>query len=416
VALAQIYRVVQDLEGNVVTGVLGTVTLSGTSTLAALFADAAGTLPLPNPTTNNAQYGSFALFVGAGTYDMQFVKAGYTFETQYNITMRDPAAGVNTITGTANRVIVAPVPGVGAVTLSTPQDIAPDSNVQFAHIGVGTPATSAPIAYADQPAARTALGLGTMAQQEASAVAITGGSALGLTEVQTGRLVSTWLGAPTQAIYINDTVASNVNGLVSLLTAGTGKYNLNCQGTAPNYLGGNLGIATPPTASRIAVGFAAGASALTTQPATAGTVYPLYFLNNGGGNIGSIATTDTATAYNTSSDARLKHAVTPLTGALDVVRRLRPITHLWRADDSRGYGFVAHEVQDTLPADAGVITGARDAVDEAGTLQPQMIDLSKLVPWLTAALQEMAAHLDAAGLTIDGLMARVDSLEQQLGV
>jgi uncharacterized protein (DUF1501 family) len=37
-----------------VTGVLGTVTLSGTSTLASLFSDAAGAIPLPNPTTNNA--------------------------------------------------------------------------------------------------------------------------------------------------------------------------------------------------------------------------------------------------------------------------------------------------------------------------------------------------------------------------
>ena len=52
--------------------------------------------------------------------------------------------------------------------------------------------------------------------------------------------------------------------------------------------------------------------------------------------MGTIACTGAATAYNTSSDVRLKHAITALTGALDVVQALRPVAFRWNADDEPG--------------------------------------------------------------------------------
>jgi len=53
------------------------------------------------------------------------------------------AASVATLTGTASQIVVAP--GAGSITLSTPQDIATTSNVQFgsAVVGVGSKAASA---------------------------------------------------------------------------------------------------------------------------------------------------------------------------------------------------------------------------------------------------------------------------------
>jgi hypothetical protein len=65
-------------------------------------------------------------------------------------------------------------------------------------------------------------------------------------------------------------------------------------------------------------------------------------------------------------------------------------------------GFLAHEVQDIVPE---AIVGAKDAVDADGNPVYQGIDQSKLVPLLTAALQEalteiasLKARLDAANL------------------
>jgi hypothetical protein len=46
------------------------VYVTGTSTLAALYADIGGTIPLPNPVTTDSQ-GNLRFFAGPGTYDLE---------------------------------------------------------------------------------------------------------------------------------------------------------------------------------------------------------------------------------------------------------------------------------------------------------------------------------------------------------
>lgn len=118
--------------------------------------------------------------------------------------------------------------------------------------------------------------------------------------------------------------------------------------------------------------------------------------------VGSISVTTTATAYNTSSDYRLKENIQPMTGALAKVAALKPCTYKWKADGSDGEGFIAHELADVFPH---AVTGEKDAVDEDGNPKYQGIDTSFLVATLTAAIQEqqtiinqLKARLDAANL------------------
>lgn len=54
-------------------------------------------------------------------------------------------------------------------------------------------------------------------------------------------------------------------------------------------------------------------------------------------------------------------------------------------------GFLAHEAQAVVPE---AVTGDKDAVDEEGNPVYQVIDQSKLVPLLTAALQEALAKIN----------------------
>jgi hypothetical protein len=54
-------------------------------------------------------------------------------------------------------------------------------------------------------------------------------------------------------------------------------------------------------------------------------------------------------------------------------------------------GFLAHEAQAIVPE---CVTGAKDAVDADGNPVYQGIDQSKLVPLLTAALQEAIAKIE----------------------
>jgi len=131
----------------------------------------------------------------------------------------------------------------------------------------------------------------------------------------------------------------------------------------------------------------------------------VVFGNAAGAAVGSISTTATSTAYNTTSDVRLKHAIATLAGALERVRALRPVAFRWNADDSTGHGFLAHELQQVVPE---AVAGEPDAVNPDGSVKPQQVDHSKLVPWLTAACQELAAQVQV-------LTTRIATLEDALG-
>jgi hypothetical protein len=108
--------------------------------------------------------------------------------------------------------------------------------------------------------------------------------------------------------------------------------------------------------------------------------------------VGTISVTASSTAYNTSSDYRLKNTIAPMTGALDKVALLKPCTYKWNADGSNGQGFIAHELQAVIP---DAVTGEKDAVDAEGKPKYQGIDTSFLVATLTAAIQELKAEFDA---------------------
>jgi hypothetical protein len=123
---------------------------------------------------------------------------------------------------------------------------------------------------------------------------------------------------------------------------------------------------------------------------------------NGNGLVGSIVTSGSSTAFNTSSDYRLKENIAPMIGALATVVQLKPCTYTWKADGALGQGFIAHELAEVVPQ---CVSGEKDAIDKDGNIKPQGIDTSFLVATLTAAIQEqqaliqsLKARLDAANL------------------
>jgi hypothetical protein len=128
-----------------------------------------------------------------------------------------------------------------------------------------------------------------------------------------------------------------------------------------------------------------------------------FFNASDGATCGTIVLNSGSTSYNTSSDYRLKENVVPLTGAADRVNQLQVHRFNFIADpDKTVDGFLAHEAQAVVPE---CVTGEKDAVDENGNPVYQGIDQSKLVPLLTAALQEalqkiedLEGRLTAAGL------------------
>ena len=69
---------------------------------------------------------------------------------------------------------------------------------------------------------------------------------------------------------------------------------------------------------------------------------------NGNGNVGNITLSGSATAYNTSSDARLKD-VTGKARGLEVINELNPVAYNWKADGKADEGLIAQEVLDIVP-------------------------------------------------------------------
>ena len=129
-----------------------------------------------------------------------------------------------------------------------------------------------------------------------------------------------------------------------------------------------------------------------------------YFVvsNHAGTTIGGISASTTSTTYNTSSDYRLKENVVGINDGITRVKQLTPKRFNFIADsDTTVDGFFAHEVQTVVPE---AITGTKDEVDADGNPVYQGIDQSKLVPLLTAALQEAIAKIET-------LEAKVAQLE-----
>lgn len=142
-----------------------------------------------------------------------------------------------------------------------------------------------------------------------------------------------------------------------------------------------------------------------------------------GATVGSISVSGSSTAYNTSSDPRLKTNVETIDwrDAVTILARLRPVWFNWISNPmgNRVDGFLSTEVEDVLPH---LVTGQRDATemvthkavldakgqvvrDENGQpkliplaqpferIVPQGIDQAKLTPLLTAIVNGLVPHV-----------------------
>ena len=140
-------------------------------------------------------------------------------------------------------------------------------------------------------------------------------------------------------------------------------------------------------------------SIFSTAPNTGAYTAIAFF--NGNGQVGRIDTSGSSTVYVTSSDYRLKENIAPMTGALDKIAQLKPVTYKWKIDGKSGDGFIAHELAEVC---SDAVVGEKDAIDKEGEPLYQGIDTSFLVATLTAAIQEQQA-------LITSLTARITALE-----
>ena len=143
---------------------------------------------------------------------------------------------------------------------------------------------------------------------------------------------------------------------------------------------GGVSIMKTPSGSRLDVA-RDGSCYTANRPSTTGIIHDF---RQAGAQVGTITITNSSTAYNTSSDYRLKEDLQDFAG-LDMVSKIPVYDFKWKTDESRSYGVMAHELQEVLPQ---AVVGEKDAEEM------QSVDYSKIVPLLVKSIQELKAEVD----------------------
>ncbi len=228
----------------------------------------------------------------------------------------------------------------------------------------------------------------------------------------------------------NNSMSFLVNAATSMLIDSSGHLKI---GGADNTVGANCAITNNTTETTLEI----------QNEATSGTHRCVDFRNGDGDIAGSINinTSGDAVSFETSSDYRLKENVVDLTGAITRVKNLKPKRFNFKVDtDTTLDGFLAHEAQSVVPE---AVSGTKDetetrkniVVNAKGNVKScniteeewtqgksigefandtqwfaskefmvkQGIDQAKLVPLLTAALQEAITKIETLETKVTAL-------------
>ncbi len=223
-------------------------------------------------------------------------------------------------------------------------------------------------------------------------------------------------------------VGSQVQSIQGVDTSGSGSRDI-----AINPLGGNLIIGGTATLASARLTVQSASNGVVVQVGnglvgaymsnTSGTAawQPFSFCNNGGtlSQIGSITCTATTTAYNTSSDYRLKENIVDLEESGALIDALRPRRGNWIDDGSDFVGFIAHEFAEVFPAS---VQGVKDETEikpvldeETGQPTGEEIEVPKMQSMQASTSEVMAvviAELQSLRRRLAEAEAQIEALSQ----
>jgi hypothetical protein len=236
-----------------------------------------------------------------------------------------------------------------------------------------------------------AVGNGGLTYDFSSGVTSINNLAIGGLMFDTDAGVVTWVDLPVSSTPSAGTVQSysaNVGGTSALTVYGESDGSGGIQNV-------RIGIGT--TSPGIVSGMggyleidksASAQYALLTYATSTGSVTQLAFAN-GNGVVGSISTNNSATAFNTSSDRRIKNNISTTTMGIAELLKLPVRDFSFKADPSHATttGFIAQELEQVFPS--AVTTNGDDGAGPLATL-PWSVDYGRITPLIVKAVQDIA--------------------------
>ena len=199
-----------------------------------------------------------------------------------------------------------------------------------------------------------------------------------------------------QGLLIGNTSGTGTTRPIRFFTESAERARIHSNGNTSfattSDLGGTIGVVTT-----------SGNWAMRVRDSESNSAF-IRFDNSSGTQVGAITRSGSSTVYGNSSDHRLKENVVDVTDGITRLKQLEPkrFNFIADEDDTTVDGFIAHEVQTVVPE---AITGTHNEVDSEGEPVYQCIDQSKLVPLLTAALQEAVAKIETLETKVAALEA-----------
>lgn len=119
-------------------------------------------------------------------------------------------------------------------------------------------------------------------------------------------------------------------------------------------------------------------------------------------NLASNAGFAISRAWQTHSSRRWKHDIRRIADGLSIIARLEPSNFKWNDDptNKEDAGFIAEEITNVMPF--------ATAYDEEG--QPIGVDLTRIIPYLVAAVQQQQAQIEALTKQIELLSSNTEGL------
>jgi hypothetical protein len=173
--------------------------------------------------------------------------------------------------------------------------------------------------------------------------------------------------------------ASGASGTLLFATAGSERSRITS--------GGDLLVGTTTAVAKVTVTNGSATQYLGSWRSDRASVQYFHTFNYNGTEIGSITGNNTNTAYNTSSDYRLKNIIGPITNSGAYIDALKPVEGTWKADGSTFVGLIAHEVQEV--SRTNIATGTKDGEE----MQGMDYSASEIIANLIAEVQSLRARV-----------------------